>query len=48
MAIELPGIHAHVGIVTCDLDAAIASVGTMFGIVFNTNSHGTKAINPSG
>ncbi len=43
MAIELPGIHAHVGIVTCDLDAAIVAVGTMFAIVFNEPFDGSSA-----
>ncbi len=43
MAIELPGIHAHVGIVTCDLDAAIARVGSLLGIVFNEPFDGAAA-----
>ncbi len=43
MAIELPGIHAHVGIVTCNLDVAIASVGALFGIAFNEPFDGALA-----
>jgi len=43
MAIELPGIHAHVGIVTCDLDASIESVGALLGITFNEPFDGALA-----
>ncbi|MEO5841160.1 MAG: VOC family protein [Acidimicrobiales bacterium] len=32
MAVGIPGVHYHVGIATCDLDAAMASVGQLFGL----------------
>src|SRR3954465_11633167 len=32
MAVGIPGVHYHVGIATRDLDAAMASVGGLFGL----------------
>jgi Glyoxalase/Bleomycin resistance protein/Dioxygenase superfamily len=32
MAVGTPGIHAHVGVVTSDLDAAMVAVGDMYGL----------------
>jgi hypothetical protein len=34
MAVGVPGVHYHVGIVTRDLDEAMASVGSLFGLTW--------------
>ena len=38
-----PGIHAHVGMVTCDLDAAIAHLGPLLGLRFTDQFDGALA-----
>ena len=43
MATEVRGIHAHVGIVTSDLDAAMASVGGMLGLMWEEPFDGSLA-----
>jgi catechol 2,3-dioxygenase-like lactoylglutathione lyase family enzyme len=37
------GTHAHVGIATCDLDQAMASVGEMLGVTFGEPFDGSLA-----
>jgi len=43
MASTVRGIHAHVGIVTNDLDAAMASVGGMLGLTWEEPFDGSLA-----
>jgi catechol 2,3-dioxygenase-like lactoylglutathione lyase family enzyme len=43
MASTIRGIHAHVGIVTGDLDAAMASVGGLLGLTFEEPFDGSLA-----
>jgi hypothetical protein len=43
MASTVRGIHAHVGIVTCDLEAAMVSVGGMLGLTWEEPFDGSLA-----
>ncbi len=43
MASNVNGVHAHVGIVTADLDAAMSSVGALLGVTFDTPFDGSLA-----
>ena len=43
MASTIRGIHAHVGIVTCDLDAAMAAIGGLLGLTFGDPFDGAGA-----
>ena len=39
MSSTVRGVHAHVGMVTRDLDAAMASVGGMLGLTWEESAH---------
>jgi catechol 2,3-dioxygenase-like lactoylglutathione lyase family enzyme len=43
MPSAIRGIHAHVGIATCDLDAAMAAVGGLLGLTFEEPFDGSLA-----
>lgn len=43
MAVAIPGVHYHVGIVTRDLDEAMASVGPLLGLMWAEEMTGRDA-----